>query len=169
MWAYANIPQSVLSNSGAIMPKWIVHRRNYIGAVLFLLLMLVSLPCRSSADKHYQISIGEREPDGEVVGEKCTRDKLCQIKLRLASGVVVTMNSQVVDGRLTLIFKSAGKYLYASSVSKTSDNKFFQMSIPDKATQQSDVYLFVRKPENDEAMVLNRPNLVAKLNIKVRY
>lgn len=137
-------------------------------AILLLAMTLVSASA-SATDKHYQISIGEREPDGEVVGQKCTHDKLCQIKLRLVSGVVVTMNSQFVDGRLTLIFKSAGKYLYASSVRKTSDNKFFQMSLSDKPTQQSDMYLFVRKPENDEAMVLNRPNLVAKLNIKVSY
>jgi hypothetical protein len=91
------------------------------------------------------------------------------VKLRLASGAVVTLKSQFVDGRLTLIFQSGGKYLYASSVRKVSDNKFFQMPTSNEATQQSDVYLFVRKPENDEAMVLNRPNLVAELNIKVRY
>lgn len=138
-------------------------------ASILLLAMTLASASASATDKHYQISIGEREADGEVVGEKCPSDRLCQIKLRLVSGAVVTMNSQFVDRRLTLIFQSAGKYLYASSVSKVSDNKFFQMPLPDKATQQSDVYLFVRKPENDEAMALNRPNLVAKLNVKVRY
>lgn len=138
-------------------------------AVMFLFIMTFAQTSAFAAGKHYQISIGERDPDGEVVGEECPSDRMCQIKLRLVSGGVVTMNSQFVDGRLTLIFQSAGKYLYASSVSKASDNKFFQLSLSDKATQQLDVYLFVRKPENDEGMVLNRPNLVAKLGIKVRY
>lgn len=142
--------------------------RTSLQAIFLALLLAVSASSALAADKHYFISLSEQDHDGEIVGEKCSQDRLCQIKLRLVSGLVVTAKSQIVDGQVTIIFELFGNRLYASRTRREADNKFFQISTTGSKEEKSAVYLFMRRPVNDEEMVFNRPNLIAILNIKVR-